>query len=81
MAKIVKRVGFTIEVDEDTIAPMSVNVFLYRLFNNLNNENPITSITVDDVTVDVTEKDALYNLPLGEDKPLQEAEVQVKTKQ
>lgn len=78
MAKVVKRVGFTIEIDEAEIAPMSVNVFLYRLFNNLNNENPITSITIDDVTVDVTEKDALYNLPLGEDKPLRVEEAKTK---
>jgi len=68
--KVTKKVGFTIEIDQEAIAPQSVNVFLYRLINELNYENPITSVTIDDVTVDTSEDGAVYNLPIGEDKPL-----------
>lgn len=71
MAKILKSVGFTIELDEEEIAPASVRVWLYKLFNELNYENKITSVTVDGVTVDTTAPDAMYELPLGEDKDLE----------
>lgn len=67
---VTKQVGFVVHVDTEAIAPMSVEVFLYRMFNDINNEHKITEITVDGVTVDTTPDDALYNLPLGEDLPL-----------
>lgn len=66
-----KHVAFTIQIDEQAIAPQSAEVFLYRLLNNLNNEHPILSVTVDGVTVDTSKPGALYDLPLGEDKPLE----------
>lgn len=67
---IIKKIGFTIEIDEEAIAPQSVNVFIYRLLNDINNETPISSVTVDDVTVPIKDSKELYELPLGEDKPL-----------
>lgn len=67
---IIKKIGFTIEIDEKAIAPQSVNVFIYRLLNDINNETPISSITVDDVTILIKDSKDLYELPLGEDKPL-----------
>lgn len=70
MSIVEKQVGFIVEVDTEAIAPMSVEVFLYRMFNEINNEHKITEVTVDGVTVDTTPDDALYNLPLGEDQPL-----------
>lgn len=70
MSIITKKVGFTIDVDESVIAPASVEVFLYQLINRLSYEHNIQSITVDDVTVAITSKEDLYNLPLGEDMPL-----------
>lgn len=70
MAILTKKIGFTINIDEEAIAPQSVNVFIYRLLNTLNNENLITSVTVDDVTVPIEKQDDLYNLPLGEDQEL-----------
>lgn len=70
MSILTKQVGFTIEIDTESIAPMSANVFIYNLLNKLNYENKVTSITVDGVTVDTTAPDALYNLPLGEDQDL-----------
>ena len=70
MAKITKRIGFTIDIDEDAVAPQSVNVFIYRLLNNLGNEHNIQSVTIDDVTVEIKDKEDLYNLPLGEDQDL-----------
>lgn len=70
MSILTKQVGFTIEIDEESIAPMSANVFIYNLLNKLNYENKVTSITVGGVTVDTTAPDALYNLPLGEDQDL-----------
>lgn len=65
-----KRIGFTIDIDEDAIAPASVNVFIYQLLNRLNYEHPITSITIDDVTLEITHPDQVVELPLGEDKDL-----------
>lgn len=70
MAILTKKIGFTINIDEEAIAPQSVNVFIYRLLMGLNNENPITSVTIDDVTVPIVKDDDLYNLPLGEDQDL-----------
>lgn len=70
MSVVTKTVGFTIDIDEEEIAPASVEVFLYQLINRLGYEHKISSITVDDVTVPITSNDDLYNLSLGEDKPL-----------
>jgi len=70
MALITKRIGFTIEVDEETIAPASVNVWIYQLINRLSYEHNITSISVDDVTVEIAGKEELYDLSLGEDLDL-----------
>lgn len=65
-----KKVGFTIDIDEAEVAPASVEVFLYQLLNRLGYEHKISSITIDEVTVPITSNDDLYNLSLGEDKPL-----------
>jgi len=70
MAKITKKIGFTIDVDEDEVAPASVNVWIYRWLNMLGQEHNIQSVTIDDVTVETPDKEALYNLPLGENKDL-----------
>ena len=70
MAKVIKKIGFTIEVDTDAIAPASIEVWIYRFLNALGFEHKITSVTVDDVTVPIANKQALYDLPLGEDLPL-----------
>lgn len=70
MSIITKKVGFTIDIDESEIAPASIEVFLYQLINRLGYEHKISSITIDEVTVPISSNDDLYNLPLGEDKPL-----------
>ena len=70
MSIVQKKVGFTIDIDEAEVAPASVEVFLYQLLNRLGYEHKISSITIDNVTVPITSNDDLYNLPLGEDKPL-----------
>ena len=70
MSIVTKKVGFTIDIDEKEIAPASVEVFLYQLINRLGYEHNISSITIDEVTIPITSKDDLYNLPLGEDQPL-----------
>lgn len=70
MASITKRIGFTIDIDEDAIAPASVNAFIYQLLNRLNYEHEITSITIDDTTVAITHPDQVSELPLGEGKDL-----------
>ncbi len=70
MAKVTKQIGFTIEVDEDAVAPASVNVWIYRLIMGLSFEHTITSITVDGTTVEIENQEQLYDLPLGEDKDL-----------
>ena len=70
MATIRKKIEFTIDIDEDAVAPASVNVFIYRLLNQLGQEHDIQSVTIDDVTVETPDKEALYNLPLGENEDL-----------
>ena len=71
MSIITKRVGFTVDIDTQAIAPASVNVWIFQLLNRLNYEHEIKSITVDGVTVDITHPDQIAELPLGKDKPLQ----------
>jgi hypothetical protein len=66
-----KKIGFTIDIDTKEIAPASVNVWIYQLLNRLGYEHTITSITVDDVTVPIANKQEMYDLPIGEDKDLQ----------
>lgn len=68
MAKVTKHIGFLVEIDEGAIAPQSVNVFIYRLLNNLNNEHEIKIVTIDDVTLPITKSTDMYMLSLGEDK-------------
>ena len=78
---MIKQIGFTIDVNEEEIAPMSVNVWIYRWLNGLANEHTISSITVDDVTVPIADKQELYDLSLGEDedlKPMSAEKLQVK---
>lgn len=75
---ITKRVGFTIEIDEEAIAPASPNVFIYQIVNRLNYEHNITSITVDDVTKEITDSTQIKNLPLKQDEDLKE-ETELKT--
>ena len=78
---MIKQIGFTIDVNEEEIAPMSVNVWIYRWLNELANEHTISSITVDDVTVPIADKQELYDLSLGEDedlKPMSSEKLQVK---
>lgn len=70
MAIITKKIGFTIDIDEKDVAPASVNVFIYRLLNQLGYEHNIQSITIDDTTIPITSKADLYELPLGENKDL-----------
>ena len=70
MATTTKKIGFTIDIDDESIAPMSVNVFIYQMFNRLGYEHNIQSVTVDEVTVAISGKEKLYDLSLGEDKPL-----------
>lgn len=70
MSTVTKNIGFTIEIDEDAIAPASPEVFIFQLINRLNYEHPITSVTVDDVTVDITHPDQVAELSLGEGKSL-----------
>jgi len=78
---MIKQIGFTIDVNEEEIAPMSVNVWINRWLNGLANEHNISSITVDDVTVPIADKQELYDLSLGEDedlKPMSSEKLQVK---
>jgi hypothetical protein len=70
MAVQTKRIAFTIDVDEEAVAPASVNVFIYRLLNELGQEHDIKSVTVDGVTVAINSREDLYNLPLGENQDL-----------
>jgi hypothetical protein len=70
MTKVTKQIGFTIDIDTDAIAPASVEVFIYQMLNRLGYEHEIKSVTVDDVTVEIKNKKELYDLPLGEDLPL-----------
>lgn len=70
MAKVTKQIGFTIDIDEEAIAPASVNVFIYQLLNRLNYEHDIKSITIDDVTVPITNPEQLEAISLGEDLDL-----------
>lgn len=65
-----KKIGFTIEIDTEAIAPATINVWIYQLLNRLNYEHPIKSITIDKDTVAITQPDQMYELPIGEDKPL-----------
>lgn len=71
MAKVTTQLGFTLQIDEDAIAPQTVNIFIFRLLSQLNYEHPITSVTVNGVTVDITTPDQLSQLTLREDKPLE----------
>jgi len=70
MATVTKKIGFTIDIDEDAIAPQSWMVWVYRWLNKLGYEHNIQSITVDDVTVAIPDKQTLYDLPLGENQEL-----------
>lgn len=70
MAIVKKQIGFEIDIDEEAIAPMSVEVWIYRFLNDLGNEHEIKSVTVDGVTAEIKNREDLYDLPLGEDKPL-----------
>lgn len=70
MAIITKKIGFTIDIDENEIAPASVEVWIYRFINELGNEHSIKSVSVDGVTKPIANKKELYDLPLGENKPL-----------
>jgi len=74
MATVTKKVGFTIEIDEDTIAPATVNVFIYQLVNRLNYEHKITSITIDEVTKEITDASQIKNMPLKKDEDLKDDE-------
>lgn len=65
-----KQIGFTIEIDTETIAPADVNVFIYQLLNRLNYEHKITSVTIDEVTVATPKEKDLYELPIGEGQDL-----------
>lgn len=71
MAIITKKIGFTIEIDEETIAPASPNVWIYQILNRLGYEHNITSVTIDEATVPIANKEELYDLPLGEDQDLE----------
>ena len=75
---ITKQVGFTIEIDEEAIAPASPNVFIYQILNRLNYEHKITTITIDDVTKEITDSTQIKNLPLKQEEDLTE-ETQLKT--
>jgi hypothetical protein len=70
MATITKTVAFTIDIDEEAIAPASANVFIYQMLNRLNYEHDLKSVTVDGITVDIAHPDQVAELPLGEDRPL-----------
>lgn len=70
MAIITKKIGFTIDINEDEIAPASVEVWIYQMLNRLGNEHTIKSVSVDNVTKPIANKKDLYDLPLGENKPL-----------
>lgn len=65
-----KKIGFTIDIDTDEIAPASINVWIYQLLNRLGYEHNITSITIDAVTVPIANKQEMYDLPIGEDQDL-----------
>ncbi len=70
MAKIIKKIGFTIELDEEEIAPANAEVFIFQLINRLNYQHPITSVMVDDVTVPTTKPGDVSKLSLKEGKKL-----------
>jgi len=70
MAKITKQIGFRITIDEDEIAPASVNVWIYQLLNRLGYEHEITEITIDEVTIAIESKDEVKDLPIGKEKEL-----------
>jgi hypothetical protein len=72
MSIVTKKIGFTIELDEEAIAPASPDVFVFQLINRLNYEHRITSVTVDNVTVPITKHDEVSKLPLREGKRLDE---------
>lgn len=71
MARQTVQVGFTIDLDLDELAPQTANVWLYRLLNDLANEHDVLSVTMNGVTVDTPTREDVYELPLGEDKPLE----------
>lgn len=74
MTIVTKKIGFTIEIDEEVIAPQNAKIFIYQLLNRLGYEHNITSITIDDTTLPISSKEELYDLSLGEDKELEEDE-------
>lgn len=75
---ITKHVGFTIDIDEEAIAPASPNVFIFQFLNRLSYEHGIKSITIDDVTKEITDPTQIKNLPLKQDEDLKE-ETELKT--
>lgn len=64
MAKVTKQIGFTIEIDEEEVAPMSVNVFIYQMINRIGYEHTITSVTIDDATMAIESKEDLKEMSL-----------------
>ena len=65
-----RTVGFVIDIDTEAIAPASVEVWLYQILNRIGYEHTVKSVTVDGATEIIANKQALYDLPLGEDKKL-----------
>ena len=88
MATVTKKVGFTIEIDEEAIAPASIEVFLFQLVNRLDYEHKISSVTIDEITVPITDEVCVKDLPIGKGETLDtaptaevaQAEVSVKKK-
>jgi len=70
MATVTKKIGFTIQLDDEAIAPASPEVFIFQLLNRLGYEHTITSITIDDTTLPIDKPEDLSNLELKEGKEL-----------
>ena len=66
MTIVTKQISFTVNIDEDVINPMGANTWIYRLLNSINYEHEITSVSVDDVTVEITSEMSVQSLPLRE---------------
>lgn len=62
------------EIDEEQITPASWRVWIYQFLNRINYEHEIKSVTVDDVTVEITDSEGVYNLSLGENEDLESQE-------
>jgi len=70
MATVTKKIGFTIQLDDEAIAPANPEVFIFQLLNRLGYEHPITSITIDDITLPIAKPEDLSSLELKEGKEL-----------